>query len=155
MFSFQALKRVSSYPACPSTEPKEIAKPRRHEQTQSQHESVETTSEYTISSNELPLDPSSREPLLNAIIANHQTNTFIQNISYVFISQKQMISLATNILVSKRKKKISHYGNIYTLRMYQKRTFYIKLKDWKSLKILIDINTKLNLYTYYCVNFRW
>ncbi|KAL5280077.1 TRPC1 family protein [Megaselia abdita] len=67
----KALKRVSSYPACPSTETKEIAKPRRHEQTQSQHESVETTSEYTISSNELPLDPSSREPLLNAIIANH------------------------------------------------------------------------------------
>lgn len=71
LFSLQALKRVSSYPACPSTETKEIAKPRRHEQTQSQHESVETTSEYTISSNELPLDPSSREPLLNAIIANH------------------------------------------------------------------------------------
>lgn len=67
----QALKRVSSYPACPSTETKELSKPRRHEQTQSQHESVETTSEYTISSNELPLDPSSREPLLNAIIANH------------------------------------------------------------------------------------
>ncbi|XP_055921376.1 transient receptor potential-gamma protein [Eupeodes corollae] len=66
----KALKRVSSYPATTGEAPREAAKPRRHEQTQSQHDSVETSSDFTLS-NEIPMDPSttsvnSREPLISA-----------------------------------------------------------------------------------------
>lgn len=67
---------MSSYPAstCEGTiqtkDIVEMAKPRRHEQTQSQHDSVETSTEFTLSSELQQLDPSntslnSREPLIN------------------------------------------------------------------------------------------
>lgn len=52
-----------------------VAKPRRHEQTQSQHDSVETSSEFTLSNETQHLDPSntsvnSREPLISSNFAS-------------------------------------------------------------------------------------
>ncbi|XP_058981607.1 transient receptor potential-gamma protein-like isoform X1 [Musca domestica] len=70
----KALKRVSSYPASDGTaqskDAANVAKPRRHEQTQSQHDSVETSTEFTLASEKQHLDPSntsvnSREPLIS------------------------------------------------------------------------------------------
>ncbi|XP_030384079.1 transient receptor potential-gamma protein isoform X1 [Scaptodrosophila lebanonensis] len=72
----KTLKRVSSYPAATGEgsvlhkDPAQAAKPRRHEQTQSQHDSVETSAEFTLSSDTQQLDPSntsvnSREPLIS------------------------------------------------------------------------------------------
>ncbi|XP_067623442.1 transient receptor potential-gamma protein [Eurosta solidaginis] len=78
----KALKRVSSYPAShtngvtPSGKDAMItAKPRRHEQTQSQHDSVETSTEFTLSNESQHLDPSntsvnSREPLISGSYAS-------------------------------------------------------------------------------------
>ncbi|XP_037959984.1 transient receptor potential-gamma protein [Teleopsis dalmanni] len=75
------LKRVSSYPASNADSGVQnkdatiIAKPRRHEQTQSQHDSVETSTEFTLSSEIHHLDPSntsvnSREPLISSSYAS-------------------------------------------------------------------------------------
>ncbi|XP_075153159.1 transient receptor potential cation channel gamma [Haematobia irritans] len=70
----KALKRVSSYPAsdgnAQNKDAAHVAKPRRHEQTQSQHDSVETSTEFTLASEKQHLDPSntsvnSREPLIS------------------------------------------------------------------------------------------
>ncbi|XP_049313223.1 transient receptor potential-gamma protein [Bactrocera dorsalis] len=79
----KSLKRVSSYPASHTDgvtpggkDAMIIAKPRRHEQTQSQHDSVETSTEFTLSSSEAHhLDPSntsvnSREPLISGSYAS-------------------------------------------------------------------------------------
>lgn len=83
LHTFQSLKRVSSYPASHTDgvtpggkDAMIIAKPRRHEQTQSQHDSVETSTEFTLSSSEAHhLDPSntsvnSREPLISGSYAS-------------------------------------------------------------------------------------
>ncbi|KAH8304962.1 hypothetical protein KR059_001060, partial [Drosophila kikkawai] len=58
ILSDKTLKRVSSYPAAEAgvqhKDPAhQLVKPRRHEQTQSQHDSVETNSTFTLS-----IDPS-------------------------------------------------------------------------------------------------
>ncbi|XP_053958532.1 transient receptor potential-gamma protein isoform X1 [Anastrepha ludens] len=78
----KSLKRVSSYPASHTDgvtpcgkDATIIAKPRRHEQTQSQHDSVETSTEFTLSSETHHLDPSntsvnSREPLISGSYAS-------------------------------------------------------------------------------------
>lgn len=81
-FLLKALKRVSSYPAstndanAQNKDPAIGAKPRRHEQTQSQHDSVETSAEFTLSSEIQHLDPSntsvnSREPLISNSCASN------------------------------------------------------------------------------------
>ncbi|KAI9585788.1 hypothetical protein GQX74_001635 [Glossina fuscipes] len=82
LLSDKALKRVSSYPAstndanAQNKDPAIGAKPRRHEQTQSQHDSVETSAEFTLSSEIQHLDPSntsvnSREPLISNSCASN------------------------------------------------------------------------------------
>uniref|UniRef100_A0A1B0BV64 Transient receptor ion channel domain-containing protein n=1 Tax=Glossina palpalis gambiensis TaxID=67801 RepID=A0A1B0BV64_9MUSC len=82
LLSDKALKRVSSYPAstndanAQNKDPLIGAKPRRHEQTQSQHDSVETSAEFTLSSEIQHLDPSntsvnSREPLISNSCASN------------------------------------------------------------------------------------
>lgn len=63
------MKRVFSYPVAEGAQ-NVAAKPRRHEQTQSQHDSVETSPDYSLSSEVEQRDPSdtsvnSREPLLS------------------------------------------------------------------------------------------
>ncbi|KAM7351321.1 transient receptor potential cation channel gamma isoform 2-T2 [Cochliomyia hominivorax] len=79
LLSDKALKRVSSYPAtdgnAQNKDATHVAKPRRHEQTQSQHDSVETSTEFTLSNETQHLDPSntsvnSREPLISSNFAS-------------------------------------------------------------------------------------
>ncbi|KAH8404922.1 hypothetical protein KR222_010490 [Zaprionus bogoriensis] len=66
------LKRVSSYPTTtgdtgvPHKDPAQLVKPRRHEQTQSQHDSVETTTEFTMSIDPSNTSVNSREPLISS-----------------------------------------------------------------------------------------
>jgi len=68
----QTLKRVSSYPAAtaeggvPHKDPAQVVRPRRHEQTQSQHDSVETSTEFTISIDPSNTSVNSREPLISS-----------------------------------------------------------------------------------------
>ncbi|XP_037912948.1 transient receptor potential-gamma protein isoform X4 [Hermetia illucens] len=73
----EAIKRVSSFPACPTTGDIS-AKPRRHEHTQSQHESDELPPEYSVPDG-TQMEPlstagNSREPLLNASVTSNVTN---------------------------------------------------------------------------------
>ncbi|KAH8392235.1 hypothetical protein KR215_003683 [Drosophila sulfurigaster] len=67
----KTLKRVSSYPAAtaeggvPHKDPAQVLRPRRHEQTQSQHDSVETSTEFTMSIDPSNTSVNSREPLIS------------------------------------------------------------------------------------------
>ncbi|EDX15375.1 GD11966 [Drosophila simulans] len=64
----KTLKRVSSYPAAEAGaqhNPAQLVKPRRHEQTQSQHDSVETNSTFTLSIDPSNTSVNSREPLIS------------------------------------------------------------------------------------------
>ncbi|XP_065723734.2 transient receptor potential-gamma protein isoform X2 [Drosophila suzukii] len=65
----KTLKRVSSYPAAEAgvqhKDPAQLVKPRRHEQTQSQHDSVETNSTFTLSIDPSNTSVNSREPLIS------------------------------------------------------------------------------------------
>lgn len=68
----KTLKRVSSYPAAtaqvsgPHKDPAQVVKPRRHEQTQSQHDSVEASTEFTLSIDPSNTSVNSREPLISS-----------------------------------------------------------------------------------------
>ncbi|XP_030557070.1 transient receptor potential-gamma protein [Drosophila novamexicana] len=69
----KTLKRVSSYPAAsaqggsvPHKDPSQVVKPRRHEQTQSQHDSVEASTEFTLSIDPSNTSVNSREPLIGS-----------------------------------------------------------------------------------------
>ncbi|XP_017840256.2 transient receptor potential-gamma protein [Drosophila busckii] len=68
----KTLKRVSSYPAATADggvqhkDPAQLVKPRRHEQTQSQHDSVETSTEFTLSIDPSNTSVNSREPLISS-----------------------------------------------------------------------------------------
>lgn len=63
---------MSSYPTTtgesgvPHKDPAQLIKPRRHEQTQSQHDSVETTTEFTMSIDPSNTSVNSREPLISS-----------------------------------------------------------------------------------------
>ncbi|XP_068150647.1 transient receptor potential-gamma protein [Drosophila tropicalis] len=67
----KTLKRVSSYPAATAEggvqhkDPAQLVKPRRHEQTQSQHDSVETST-FTLSIDPSNTSVNSREPLISS-----------------------------------------------------------------------------------------
>lgn len=84
LFIIKPLKRVSSYPACQTIEENDgSAKPRRHEQTQSQHESEDVSTDFTTFSDETPqimlensnTSGNSREPLLAITVnSNNLTN---------------------------------------------------------------------------------